>query len=171
MGQHFPYCRDSLESVCLQMNPENKGTSGSGPWSATEVILGPRTLKAFSIPAGPTKQIPESTNSIELVSNESWNVGPRTRARRLLVQLPHLTVEQIEALEEDLLLQVTAQVVQRWGLNPMAPAPLCRALQGSLFASRLKALTQLLEMHNLILNSFSPLCMNLKLQFVKTHKH
>ena len=105
------------------MNPENKGTSGSDLWSATEVILGARTLKAFSIPAGPTEQIPESTNSIELASNESWNVGPRTRVKRLLVQLPLLTVEQIEALEEDLLLQVTAQLVQRWDLIPRLRPP------------------------------------------------
>ena len=95
MGKHLPYCKDILESICPQMNWENKGTSGSGLWSATEVILGARTFRTFSIPVGPTEQIPESTNSIELASNESWNVGPRKRVKHLPVQSPHLTVEKI----------------------------------------------------------------------------
>ena len=86
----------NLESICPQMNSENKGTSGSGLWSATEVILGARTFRTFSIPVGPTEQIPESTNSIELASNESRNVGPRNRVKHLPVQSPHLTGEKID---------------------------------------------------------------------------
>lgn len=35
----------------------------------------------------------------------------------------------------------------------------------------LKALTQLLKMHSLILNSFPSLSINLKSWFVKTHRH
>lgn len=121
MGQHFPYCKDSLESICLQMNSGNKGTSWSGLWSATEVILGASTLKAFSTPDGPTEQIQSQPVPLSWHPIESWNAGPGRSSDISWSSILTWQLTKTKALEEDFMSSGRSPGVAEMGLDPRVP--------------------------------------------------
>lgn len=67
----------------------------------TEVILRARALNTCSLPGGPQEQTPEPAHSMGLALSTSWNECRTWNGRHVLVPLPHLAFEKIEALKEE----------------------------------------------------------------------